>query len=114
MSKEMVGQWSAEISDEIAATVRIDLEDRGQGCFGHAYLFYPSTDIPGFLFQIQLPQEAPFNTKAKTVYLWPQGGVMSQSEREGAERFMTDNYDGPLPPEIDVEFSLTGEGPTKS
>jgi hypothetical protein len=33
MSKEMVGQWSAEISDEIAATVRIDLEDRGQGCF---------------------------------------------------------------------------------
>jgi hypothetical protein len=108
MSSEMAGQWSAEISGSIPATLRIDLEDRGQGCFGHAYLFYPSTDIPGFLFQIHLPNAAPFRSKIKSIYLWPQGGVMSTSERVSAEQFMTDNYGGPLPSEIDVIFSLNG------
>lgn len=108
MNGAMVGQWSVEILDEVAATIRVDLEDRGQGCFGHAYLFYPGTNIPGFLFQVRLPREAPFSATVSTVYLWPQGGVMTQSERVDAERFMTDNYGGPLPPTVNVEFSMDG------
>jgi len=82
----MNGQWMAEFQDrELTASIRIDLEDRGHGCFGNAYLFYPKGNLPGFQFPIRLPSEPPFKTTVNAKYLYPWGGLMTQAEREADE-----------------------------
>ena len=108
----LIGQWLAEVreSDEDpVASLRIDLEERGAGCFGHAYLFYPGAQLPGFLYAVSLPKEPPYQTTVRPVYLYPGGGVMTQTERDQLEALLTEQYAAPPPVKLDVEFLLEGK-----
>ena len=96
----MIGQWLSDYQaddDDPIAALRIDLEDRGAGCFGHAYLFYPDTDLPGFLYPVRLPKEPPYKTTVEVLYLYPAGGVMTTAERESANRYLADTDRTPPP-----------------
>ncbi|WP_081645287.1 FRG domain-containing protein [Sphingomonas phyllosphaerae] len=82
----MNGQWLGELQDdEPKASIRIDLEDRGHGSFGNAYLFYPNGNLPGFQFPINLPSAPPYVTTVNATYLYPWGGVMTIAERKADE-----------------------------
>ncbi len=105
----MIGQWIADIDGDIPASIRIDLEDRGQDYFGHAYLFYPGADLPGLLFPIHLPKDAPLKAEISTVYLYSNGGIMSAEDRASAEARLTETYGVPPPAALAVEFSMSGE-----
>ena len=108
----MIGQWLADVQDEDddpSASLRIDLEDRGSGCFGHAYMFYPGTDLPGFLYPVRLPKEPPYKAKVGVLYLYPHGGTMTQAERNATEAYLKETQGEPPPATMDVEFSLDGD-----
>lgn len=108
----MIGQWITDFKNDDLdplASLRIDLEDRGSGCFGHAYLFYPNTDLPGFLYPFSLPKAPPFKTSVRVIYLYPTGGEMTQAERVSADEYLAQTGRTPPPPTMDVEFSLNGE-----
>lgn len=104
----MIGQWIAETDDGTPASIRIDLEDRGRGCVGHAYVFYPGENLPGFLFEIRLPVEPPFKTRVLTTYLYTSGGVMTVADRQAAEARLVETMGQAPPPSIDAEFIMDG------
>lgn len=105
----MIGQWIADIDDNPRASLRIELEDRGSGCVGRAYLFYPKAELPGFLFNIQLPTQPPFRAPLTTSYLYTEGALMTFDDRRRAEEGLMTAH-GQLPPtEINAEFSMEGE-----
>lgn len=106
----MIGQWLVEIAGDEAeprASLRIDLEDRGRGVFGHAYLFYPGDELPGFFAEIRLPVAAPFKTQISMIYLYPHGGIMTVEERQKTDEFILARGGNPPPPTMDVEFSMS-------
>lgn len=108
----MIGQWLADLTDEDggpSASLRIDLEERGDCYVGHGYLFYPGTLLPGFRYPIRLPKTPPHRTTVNVTYLYPSGGVMTQAERNEIEAILTQAHGAPPPPSLDVEFSLAGE-----
>ena len=90
------------------ATLRIETEDRGFGLLGRAYLFYDNPDLPGYLFDINLPKGQRLRTRLTTIYLYPTGGIMSAQDRQAAEAYLSTNYGSPMPPHLDVEFSVVG------
>lgn len=104
----MIGQWIAEIQEDIPASVRIDLEDRGEVFVGHAYVFYPGAQLPGFLFEIRLPKAPPHHTNVATIYLYQSGGVMTSADREVAEQRLAQTLGAPPPPALNVEFFVEG------
>ena len=69
-------------------------------------LFYPDTDLPGFLYPVRLPKEPPYKTTAEVLYLYPAGGVMTKAERESANRYLADTDRTPPPSVMGVEFSM--------
>lgn len=104
----MIGQWISDTQEDISASVRIDLEDRGEVFFGHAYVFYPGAQLPGFLFEIRLPKAPPHRTTVTTVYLYESGGVMTNADRDLAEQRLSETLGAPPPPALSVEFSMDG------
>lgn len=107
----MFGQWIAEIEEDgVRASIRIELDDYGKGAVGHAYIFYPGTTYPGFMFQVRLPKDPPFKSTVMTEFLWPGGGVMTAPEDVGkALDHIKKNGGQDPPPRIDVEFSMKGD-----
>ena len=108
----MIGQWLAEVQngeETPSETLRVDLEDRGSGIFGHAYLFFPGADLPGFLYPVHLPKEPPHRTTVDVVYLYSNGGEMTPADRQGAEANLAKTHGAPPPAAMDVEFTLEGE-----
>lgn len=107
----MFGQWLANIEEEgePKASLRIDLEDRGVGCFGHAYLFYPGAELPGFLYPVRLPKSPPYRTQVNPIYLYPHGGLMTPAERCACDEFCAEKFGAPPPQTLDVEFVIEGE-----
>lgn len=104
----MIGQWVGRVEGEIPGTLRIETEDRGFGLIGRAYLFYDDPNLPGYLFDINLPKGQPLQAKLATIYLYPAGGIMSAQDRQGAEAYLVSNYGGAMPSHLDVEFSIVG------
>ena len=80
----MIGQWVGRVEGEIPGTLRIETEDRGFGLIGRAYLFYDDPNLPGYLFDINLPKGQPLQAKLAKIYLYPAGGIMSAQDRQGA------------------------------
>lgn len=104
----MIGQWIGRVEGEIPGTLRIEIEDRGFGLIGRAYLFYDDPNLPGYLFDINLPKDQPFQARLASIYLYPAGGIMSAQDRKEAEAYLESNYGEAMPPHVDVEFSLIG------
>jgi len=106
----MHGQWLGEIEGEFGGSLRLELEDRGEVFFGHAYLFYDRAhSLPGFRFMIRLPKTPPYATEVETWYLYPDGGVMTPEDRRRGEQDLTNRFgELPMPPRLNVEFSLEG------
>jgi hypothetical protein len=104
----MIGQWIADTQEDIPASIRIDLEDRGEVFFGHAYVFYPGAQLPGFLFEIRLPKAPPHRTTVTTIYLYRDGGLMTNADRDGAEQGLTQTLGAPPPHTLNVEFLMEG------
>ena len=104
----MIGQWVGRVEGKIPGTLRIETEDRGFGLIGRAYLFYDDPNLPGYLFDINLPKGQPLQAKLATIYLYPAGGIMSAQDRQGAEAYLVSNYGGAMPSHLDVEFSIVG------
>jgi hypothetical protein len=109
MVNDMAGQWSFRSSEDPVFTVRVDLEDRGQGCTGRAYVFYPGSDLPGLQFNLQLPKEAPFRAELITIYLYPSGGAMTYSERLETEKSVAERHGQSLPEKINAKFSIAND-----
>lgn len=106
----MIGQWIADIPDDIPASVRIDLEDRGQIYFGHAYIFYPGTQLPGFQYEIRLPKQAPHQTVVNTLILYPEGGIITDTAQLERHVQAVVQAVGIAPPlALNVKFSLEGD-----
>lgn len=105
----MFGQWVAEVNDqEPNASVRIELEQRAGGYWGHAYLFYPNSNYPGFRYHIRLPLEPPHRAALQTVFLYSDGGEMTQADRDRAvDRLQAERGIVP-PPMLDAVFSMEG------
>uniref|UniRef100_A0A183CN42 FRG domain-containing protein n=1 Tax=Globodera pallida TaxID=36090 RepID=A0A183CN42_GLOPA len=104
----MIGQWIGRVEGELPATLRVEIEDRGFGLVGRAYLFYDRADLPGFLFDINFAKGETLRTKVVTIYLRPAGGVMTVEERQAAEAYIAANFGSGMPSEIDVEFTSSG------
>jgi hypothetical protein len=104
----MIGQWIGKVEGETPGTLRIETEDRGFGLIGRAYLFYDDPNLPGYLFDINLPKGQPLRARLVTIYLYPAGGIMSMQDRQGAEAYLVSNHGGAMPSHLDVEFSLVG------
>lgn len=107
----MQGQWIGKVEGEFPGSLRLELEDRGDVFFGHAYLFYDySCELPGFVFELKVPKEPPYRTETKTFYLYPGGGEMSANDRERAESKLTERFgELPIPANINVDFVPSNE-----
>ena len=106
----MQGQWLGEIQGEFNGTLRIELECRERDISGNAYLFYdPVHDLPGFTFSVNISKSAPHVGEVDTIYLYPDGGRMSQDDRNRAEVALKARFgDLPIPSKLNVEFALEG------
>jgi hypothetical protein len=102
----MIGQWIGRVDGEWPGTLRVELEDRGFGLTGRAYLFYDAPDIPGILFDIQLPKGSVAHTRVGTIFLYPTGGAMTQQERQAAEQFLATKHGREIPQQFDVELHM--------
>lgn len=111
MDNSLAGQWLAELPSEedpsVIASVRLDLENRGHSYHGHAYLFYSGMPAPGFVWPLVLPAGPPFSAEVRVIYLYPQGGRMTESERVAAKE-MLGREGSPPPDRMKVELSLKG------
>jgi hypothetical protein len=105
----VIGQWIGDIEGETPGTLRVELEDRGAGCVGRAYIFYPNANLPGFLFDLRLPKEPPFKITVQTIYLYTAGGIMTAEDRRRAEEQLKADLGFTPPAQYDVEFSRDGE-----
>ncbi|MGV3510421.1 MAG: FRG domain-containing protein [Novosphingobium sp.] len=107
----MEGQWLGEFSGMFSGTVRLELEERGGRSVGCAYLFYsPTDDLPGFMFNLDIPIDLPTSTEVRTVYLHSDGGIMTQEARERAEASLTERFhDLPIPEKLQVTIEKHGD-----
>ncbi|WP_363826570.1 FRG domain-containing protein [Sphingobium sp. LMC3-1-1.1] len=106
----MQGQWIGNIDGEYKGTLRVELEKRGDRISGNAYLFYDqSHQLPGFRFPLSFNAVAPFVTETQTIYLFTDGGVMSQEDRNRIEAVLVRRFDKlPIPAKLNVEFVNEG------
>lgn len=106
----MDGQWLGKIDGEYEASLRVELEKRGEFLVGQAYLFYETgAEMPGFAFVLRLSIQPPHFTTVGTVYLYPDGGVMSLDDRLKAEQRLTERFgELPVPPSLDLELQQNG------
>jgi hypothetical protein len=104
------GQWWGRITGDLTGTLRLELEDRGFGYVGHAFLFYrPEDQMPaGFRFQLAFPKTPPFVAPTGTYYLHPPGGPMTFGERQVAEQMIAERFGEPMPPGVTVELVPQG------
>lgn len=104
----MQGQWLGEISDVFSGTVRLELEERKGRSVGTAYLFYDEKDrLPGFMFNLDVELQSPCKTEVTTIYLYPNGGSMTQEERQLTEQALRDRFGLlPIPEKFSVELVL--------
>ena len=104
----MHGQWLGTIEGEYQGTIRLELENRGDGLYGHAFVFYLlEYGLPGFSFQLRLPKVAPFVAQTETTYLYSTGGIMSRDERLDCEEKLIEKFgELPLPATINAEFTF--------
>lgn len=107
----MQGQWLGKFNDEFSGTVRLELEERDGRSVGNAYLFYRlEDDLPGFMFNVDIGLEPPFNTEVKTIYLHADGGIMTQEARERAEAMLAERFgEVNIPSKLEVEFVLNDD-----
>jgi hypothetical protein len=106
----MDGQWLGKIEGELSASLRVELEDRGDHFQGHAYLFYDVQHrLPGFQFNLNFQKEQPFLARVETIYLYANGGIMTREERIRAEQDIAQRFDEPMPSALDVSFKSEGK-----
>lgn len=107
----MQGQWIGEIEGEHNGTLRVELERREGRISGNAYLFYDQSHrLPGFRFPLNFNAVPPYVTETQTIYLFTDGGVMSQAERDRIEDDLVERFGRlPMPAKLDVEFVNEGD-----
>ncbi|QWT15310.1 FRG domain-containing protein [Sphingobium xenophagum] len=107
----MQGQWIGEINGEYAGTLRVEVEKIGDEVSGNAYLFYDkSHQLPGFRFPLSFSAIPPYITETQTIYLFTEGGVMSQEDRNRVEAALTARFGKlPIPAKLNVELVLEEE-----
>jgi hypothetical protein len=105
----MDGQWLGKIDvNGITGSIRVDLEDRGDFFFGHAYIFYEEDlQRPGFRYSLRIPKSSPHKINTDTWFLGSAGGEMSSAERKSAEAILREKYGNTVPDRLNVEFSIT-------
>ena len=103
----MQGQWLGDVDGPIWGSLRLELEDRGATFVGHAYLFYDRChDLPGFLFPIQITKTPPYVADVKSIYLYADGGIMTQEDRLRTEAHWQAKF-GNVPMPASLHVSLT-------
>lgn len=107
----MQGQWLGNIDEDgITGSIRVELEDRGDSFFGHAYLFYAEElQLPGLRFALRVPKERPHEIESETWYLYPGGGVMTADDRSRADKDMEGRFESKVPMRLAAQFALEGE-----
>lgn len=106
----MHGQWLGNIDyDGITGSIRVELEDRGDAFFGHAYLFYDAQlNLPGLRFELRVPKLPPHTIETETWYLYPDGGEMTADHRKRADQMIAERFEGKVPPRLTAEFVMEG------
>lgn len=107
----MQGQWLGAFEDKFSGTVRLELEEREGRSVGNAYLFYAQEDnLPGFMFDLNVELDPPFETELTTIYLHSNGGIMTQEARELAEVSLKERFgEVHIPATIPVELESRGD-----
>lgn len=106
----MQGQWLGKIGGDLDGTLRVELEDRGEGYAGCAYVFYrPERQLPGFRFNLTVPKTPPHTTTVSPLYLYSAGGIMTDEERLRAEQGILQRFGEAMPNALDVEFTMQGK-----
>lgn len=111
----MHGQWLGKIDEDgITGSIRVELEDRGEAFFGHAYLFYAEQlQLPGLRFMLRVPKAPPYEVETETWFLYPDGGVMTSDDRNRADQMMAQRFESMVPPSLAAEFAMEGACPLR-